>query len=116
MDNLRTAEAMIAAYNARNADAYVACMTDDACEALYRGEVLREGKDSVRTFLNTLFADFPENVATVLDKRSLGENVVMRERVFRGEKSDGTSKQTDFEVIAIYSFSGGLCSRVEFIR
>jgi hypothetical protein len=39
----RTAEAMIAAYNAQDADTYVGYMTEDACEAGYRGAVVREG-------------------------------------------------------------------------
>jgi hypothetical protein len=37
---------MIAAYNAQDADTYVAYMTDDACEAGYRGDVVREGKEA----------------------------------------------------------------------
>ena len=39
MSRLAVAEQMIAHYNAQDADAYVALMTDDACEAGYRGAV-----------------------------------------------------------------------------
>ena len=35
------ATAMIAAYNAQDADTYVGYMTEDACEAGYRGAVVR---------------------------------------------------------------------------
>ncbi len=42
IDRPGIAHAMIARYNAQDADAYVAFMTDDACEAGYRGAVLRE--------------------------------------------------------------------------
>ena len=38
-NNLETATAMIAHYNAQDADAYVALMTGDACEASYRGTI-----------------------------------------------------------------------------
>ena len=62
-DRLAIAEEMIAHYIAQDADAYVALMTDDACEAGYRGSVLREGRDGVRQGLNKLFAEFPENRA-----------------------------------------------------
>ncbi len=39
--HLAIAEQMIAHNNALDSDAYVALMTDDACEAVYRGDVLR---------------------------------------------------------------------------
>ena len=45
---LATATQMIAHYNAQDADAYVSLMTDDACEASYRGAVVREGKEGTR--------------------------------------------------------------------
>jgi hypothetical protein len=45
---LGIAEAMISAYNAQDADTYVTYMTDDACEAGYRGGVVREGKEGTR--------------------------------------------------------------------
>ena len=32
-------------YNAQDVDSYVGLMTDDACEAAYRGDVLRSGKE-----------------------------------------------------------------------
>jgi hypothetical protein len=48
VSNLATAEAMIAAYNAQDVDTYVSYMTDDACEANYRGAVLREGREGTR--------------------------------------------------------------------
>ena len=46
MSHLETAKAMIAAYNAQDVDTYVSYMTDDACEANYRGDVVREGSSS----------------------------------------------------------------------
>ena len=36
---LAIATQMIAHYNAQDADAYVALMSDDACEASYRGAI-----------------------------------------------------------------------------
>ena len=109
-DRLAIAEQMIAHYNAQDADAYVALMTDDACEAGYRGAVVREGKEGVRNGLNTMFAEFPENRAEILTGYELGEYAVLHEKVWRSAAAE------PFEVMSVYSFDGDKCSRVEFIR
>ena len=110
MTRLTTAHAMIAAYNAQDADAYVSYMTDDACEAAYRGAVVRDGKEGTRAGLAAMFAEFPENRAEILSGYELGEYVVLHERVSRSAAAD------PFEVMTIYSFEGDLVSRVEFVR
>ena len=107
---LTTAHAMIAAYNAQDADAYVSYMTDDACEAAYRGAVVRDGKEGTRAGLAAMFAEFPENRAEILSGYALGEYVVLHERVSRSAAAE------PFEVMTIYSFEGDLVSRVEFVR
>lgn len=109
-DTLAIAEQMIAHYNAQDADAYVALMTDDACEAGYRGAVVREGKEGTRTGLKAMFAEFPENRAEIISGHTLGDYVVLHERVFRSSTAE------PFEVMSIYSFKGEKCSRVEFVR
>lgn len=116
MSNLATAEQMIAAYNAQDADAYVALMTDDACEANYRGAVVREGKEGTRSGLAAAFAKWPQNRAEIREKQVIGDYVLFREFVTRGPATDGSELVEPFEVIAVYSFEGGKCSRVEFIR
>ena len=110
MSKLAIAEQMIAHYNAQDADAYVALMTEDACEAGYRGAVLREGREGTRAGLRAMFAEFPENRAEIINGYELGEYVVLHERVFRSATSE------PFEVMSVYSFEGEKCSRVEFIR
>jgi len=110
VSRLQIAEQMIAHYNAQDADAYVALMTDDACEAGYRGAVVREGKEGVRAGLNTMFAEFPENRAEILTGYELGEYAVLHEKVWRSAAAE------PFEVMSVYSFDGDKCSRVEFIR
>ncbi len=116
MSNLDTATAMIAAYNAQDVDTYVSYMTDDACEANYRGAVVREGKEGTRSGLAAAFAKWPQNHAEIREKQAIGNYVLMREYVTRGPASDGSELVEPFEVIAVYSFEGNLCSRVEFIR
>ena len=110
MSKLAIAEQMIAHYNAQDADAYVALMTDDACEASYRGAVLREGKEGVRAGLKAMFAEFPENRAEIVEGYHLGEYAVLHEKVWRSNDAE------PFEVMSVYSFEGDKCSRVEFIR
>ncbi|GGD76466.1 nuclear transport factor 2 family protein [Croceicoccus mobilis] len=116
MSNLATAEAMIAAYNAQDVDAYVSYMTDDACEAGYRGDVVREGKEGTRSGLAAAFAKWPQNHAEIVDKQAVGDYVIFREHVTRGPASDGSELVEPFDVVAIYSFEGDKCSRVEFVR
>lgn len=116
MSNLATAEAMIAAYNAQDVDTYVSYMTDEACEANYRGDVVREGKEGTRSGLAAAFAKWPQNKAEITEKQSIGDYVLFREHVTRGPASDGSEDIAPFDVIAVYSFADGKCSRVEFIR
>lgn len=107
---LEIATQMIAHYNAQDADAYVALMSDDAAEAGYRGTVLRDGKEGVRSGLKAMFAEFPDNRAEIVTGYQLGEFAVLHEKVWRSAASE------PFEVMSIYSFEGDKCSRVEFVR
>ena len=116
MSNLATAEKMIAAYNAQDVDTYVSYMTDDACEANYRGAVVREGKEGTRSGLAAAFAKWPQNHAEIVEKQAIGDFVIFREHVTRGPASDGSELVEPFDVVAVYSFEGDKCSRVEFIR
>lgn len=115
-DNLATAKAMIAAYNAQDVDTYVSYMTDDACEANYRGDVVREGKEGTRSGLAAAFARWPQNHAEIVEAQAIGNYVLMREHVTRGPATDGSALVEPFDVVAVYSFEGEKCSRVEFIR
>jgi hypothetical protein len=113
---LAIAEQMIAHYNAQDADAYVALMSEDACEASYRGAVVREGREGTRVGLAAAFAKWPQNKAEIRQKQAIGDYVLFREYVTRGPATDGSELVEPFEVVAIYSFEGDLCSRVEFVR
>ncbi|MGD9810403.1 MAG: nuclear transport factor 2 family protein [Sphingobium sp.] len=115
-ERLAIAEAMIAAYNAQDVDTYVSYMTDDACEANYRGAVVREGKEGTRSGLAAAFAKWPQNHAEIREKQVIGDYVLFREYVTRGAATDGSELVEPFEVIAIYSFEGDKVRRVEFIR
>lgn len=107
---LETAHRMIALYNAQDADGYVDLMTEGACEATYRGAVVREGREGVRSGLKAMFAQFPHNHAGILSSYVLGDTVVLHENVSRAPGGEA------FEVMSIYSFVGDKVDRVEFIR
>ncbi|WP_041559022.1 nuclear transport factor 2 family protein [Novosphingobium sp. PP1Y] len=116
MSKLAIAEAMIAAYNAQDADLYVTYMTDEASEANYRGAVVREGKEGTRSGLKAAFARWPQNRAEIVSREETDNYVVLREHVTRGPATDGSEPVEPFDVLAVYSFEGDKCSRVEFIR
>ena len=116
IDRTAIARAMIAAYNAQDVDTYVSYMTDEACEANYRGDVVREGKEGTRSGLAAAFAKWPQNRAEIRDTQEIGNYVLFREHVTRGPATDGSPLVEPFDVIAVYSFEGDKVSRVEFIR
>jgi uncharacterized protein (TIGR02246 family) len=107
---LALVDELMARYNAHDAAGYAALMTEDAVEAVYRGAVLRAGREGVRSGLAAMFAEFPQNRAVVHAAYAVGEKVVLHEEVFR---SDTTPP---FAVISIYSFVGDKVERVEFVR
>jgi hypothetical protein len=116
VDRLAIAEAMIEAYNRQDVDAYVAFMTENASEATYRGAVIRDGREGTRSGLAAAFKVWPQNRAEIREKQAIGNFVLFREYVKRGPSTDGSALVEPFEVIAVYSFEGEKCSRVEFIR
>jgi uncharacterized protein (TIGR02246 family) len=108
--NLALIERLMERYNAGDADGYAALFTEDGCEAVYRGDVLRAGRDGVRAGNAKTFADFPDNRAEVKTRYAMGDYVVLHEEVFRG------GDVAPFEVVSIYSFRDGLVERVEFVK
>ena len=116
IDRTAIARQMIAAYNAQDVDTYVSFMTEDACEANYRGDVVRDGREGTRSGLATAFAKWPQNKAEIRDAQEVGNYVLFREHVTRGPATDGSPLVEPFDVIAVYSFEGDKVSRVEFIR
>lgn len=116
IDRTAIARAMIDAYNVQDVDTYVSFMTDDACEANYRGDAVREGKEGTRSGLAAAFSRWPQNRAEIRDAQEIGNYVIFREYVTRGPSTDGSPLVEPFDVVAIYTFEGDKCARVEFVR
>jgi uncharacterized protein (TIGR02246 family) len=110
LSRLPLIERMLERYNARDADGYAGFFAVDGCEANYRGDVVRDGREGVRSGMAKVFAEFPENRVEVIERFELGDRVVLLERVYRSTTAD------PFDVMVVYSFSGDEVSRVEFIR
>jgi hypothetical protein len=110
MSKLALIDTLMSHYNARNADAYADMFSEGGSEAMYRGPIVREGREGVRSGMKAVFAEFPENRAEVLQSFELGPNVVLHERVYRSATTE------PFDVMTVYSFDGDLVDRVEFIR
>ena len=68
---------LMAHYDAHDADGYASLTTEDAAEATFRGDVLRDGREGVRAGLAAMFAEFPENRAVVHARYVLGDKVVL---------------------------------------
>ena len=107
-DRIATTHRMIELYNAQDADSYVALMTEDACEAGYRGAVLREGKEGVREGLKAMWAQFPQNRAEILSRIRIGPWTIDEERV---TGRDGPP----LHAVAIYEVSDGRIRSVRFL-
>ena len=104
------AEAQLAAYNAQNLDAHVACFAPRVEIAnLGEGPNLI-GIDAYRERMGGVFAQYPQNRVELLGRLACRGVVCDHERVFRG------GDVAPFEVIAIYTIRNGLIARVDFVR
>ncbi len=86
-------------------------MTDDACEAGYRGAVVREGKEGTRA--GPARPCSRNSRRTGPTSSAAGASARPSCCTRRSPRAPDGDK---FEVMSIYSFEGDKVSRVEFIR
>lgn len=98
------------AYNSQDIEQFLACYADDAKLAGFNGEVTHTGQNAVRARHEDLFAQFPQNRATLVNRIDLGTTVIDHEAV---ERTPGGER---FNVAAIYTIRDGKISRVDFAR
>jgi hypothetical protein len=98
LTHLAIASQMIGHYNPRNADAYVSFTIDDACEAEYRGGLVRAARERKRAGLKDMFVELPKNRAEILSTFELDEYVALHDWVCRSSTAE------PFEVMSICSF------------
>ena len=98
----------LAAYNARNIDAFLNTYADSIRIYDYPNTLLMDGKDDLRKRYARLFNDTPNLHAEIKKRIVLGNKVIDHEHVRFGENY--------IDVIAIYEVGGDKIARVTFIR
>ena len=92
------------AYNAKDADAFVACYAGDAVIADPSGTVLVQGAGALRSAYSELFTTYPDLHAEVVSRLQVGAWTVDHERVTRAGETH--------EALVVYFVADGLIRRV----
>ncbi len=98
------------AYNRQDIEAFLEFYADDAVLGGLNGDITQSGIGEIRARHLELFAQFPDNKATVVNEIDLGSTVIVHEDVSRGPGGD------QFQVAAIYTIHDGKIARVDFAR
>jgi hypothetical protein len=106
---LAPVDAQLAAYNAQDVDAFVACFAEDVVLEDGAGKVISTGRAVMRENYARMFETFPQNRAVILHRIVQGSYVVDHERI------TGRTPAPYFAV-AIYRVEGGLIRHVRFLR
>jgi hypothetical protein len=109
-DNLSTAQKQLDAYNAQDLDTYVSYFADDCQVGPLGGVPTETSRAAIKARYAKAFTQFPENKAELKNRIAVGDTVVDHEKVIRAPGGE------EFEIIAIYSFTDGLISRVAFAK
>jgi hypothetical protein len=108
MNTVAPVEAQLAAYNARDVDAFLACYAPDVVAEDGSGSVLMSGAEEMRSAYEQFFQDFPELHGEVVSRIQVGDYVIDEERI-HGWQDDVVS------AVAIYHVSGAVIDHVRFL-
>ena len=108
--NIALIDKHLAAYNAQDLDAMLACYAADCVQTAPDRNVTEKSADEIRARYVKTFATFPQNRATLRSRIAVGATVVDHEHVVRAPGGE------EFEIIAIYTIKDGLISRVDFAK
>jgi hypothetical protein len=108
--NVAVVAAQLAAYNAQDLDAHVACFADDVVIADFNGAENLHGIADYRARYAGVFAQYPGNQAQLVNRLACANVVVDHERVSR--EAGGPT----FDVLAIYTLRDEKIARVDFVR
>ena len=100
----------LAAYNAQDLDAMMACYAPDCVQTAPDRSVTETSADEIRARYTKAFAAFPQNSARLVGRIAMGATVADHEHVVRAPGGE------EFEIIAIYTIQDGLISRVDFAK
>lgn len=110
MTPLEIAQGQLDAYNLQDLDAHVAYFAEDVVIADLNGAVSLTGRVAYKERYAKVFGDFPQNKVELVNRIVLGSTVIDHERVRR------TPDAEPFDVIAIYTITGGKIARTDFAR
>ncbi len=110
MSNIDVATAQLDAYNAQDLDKYVSYFAEDCIVSGLNGTPTETSREAIKARYAKAFAQFPQNKAELLNRIVVGNTVVDHELVIRAPGGE------QFEIIAIYTFTGGLIARVDFAK
>ncbi len=106
---LAPVDAQLAAYNAQDVNAFVACFAEDVVLEDGAGKVISTGRDVMRENYARMFATYPQNRAEILHRIVQGSYVVDHERI------TGRMPEPVYAV-AIYLTENGFIRHVRFLR
>lgn len=99
----------LAAYNARDLEAFVACFSEDVVvRELQDGEIIAEGRTAFRDTYAPLFANCPDLHAKIVHRICKEDTVIDHENV------TGMRDNEMVEAVAIYQVQDSLIHRVWF--
>jgi hypothetical protein len=101
-------QTQVAAYNARDVDAFVACFDRDVVVTDGTGKTIMTGVEDLRTSYAAMFAAHPDLHAEIVSRVHAGDWTVDLERVSRSG--------TTVEVLVAYLVGDGLIKRVIMFR
>lgn len=111
---LDLSDRQLAAYNARNIEAFCACFAEDVRVLDEAGQVSMAGMAEFRERYSALFTKWSAIGASVLKRMHLEPHVVEHEAYFR--KDAAGVVQESGEVIVRYTRKGDHIAFVEFLR
>lgn len=101
----------VSAYNRRDLDAFLECYTPDAVVESAKGDVVMDGRDTMRAMYGELFDGSPELHVDIATRIRIGEYVI-DEEVVTGRRGSPEAAR----VAAIYHVTDGAIDRVRIIR
>jgi hypothetical protein len=96
---LEAVRGIVAAVNARDADAYVANFSEDVIVRLYEGEVRARGRQAMRENRMQHFARYPHVRNELLHLVAIGERVIMHDRVWLDRRAGQPA-----DVVEVFTF------------
>jgi putative hydrolase of HD superfamily len=105
------AERQLAAYNARDLDAFTACFAEDVEVYDFPGVLVLSGREALRARYAERFQNEGLEAAAV-HRTVIGPRVIDHERVWL----EGRGRSAPADLVVVYTVRGAVISRVDFIK